>query len=96
MTKKVTNEDLARMMQDGFMEMDKKIDGVDEKVDSLDKKVDSVCTELKEEIQEVNTKVDKVHDTLIHYMDYQSSRNEEFDARITKLETAILEKAHVN
>ena len=78
MTKKVTNEDLARMMQDGFMEMDKKID--------------NVHAELTEEIQEVNTKVDKVHDTLIHYMDYQSSRNEEFDARITKLETAILEK----
>lgn len=77
-------DDLARMMQEGFIETDKRIDAVDQKVNTL-----------QSELKETNTKVNKVHGTVIHYMGYQSSGNEEFEARLAKIESIVFEKEYV-
>ena len=63
--KEVTIEDLAGMVQRGFVQMDNRFDGVDKRLDKIENRLDKVEDRLDSIETELIKKVDKVdHNTL--------------------------------
>jgi len=91
MTKKeVTNEKLARIIQKGFLEMNKKFDGVNDRIDGVNKRVNGfndritkVHKDLKADISGVDRKLTA-----------EVERKDDIDVRIKEVRTrvAVLEK----
>ena len=64
---KITMDDLARIVQDGFLKIDERFDGVEQRLDGVEQRLDNIQANL-------NKKVDRIdHNTL----DYRVEKLEE-------------------
>ncbi|NTV41435.1 MAG: hypothetical protein HGA61_04140 [Candidatus Moranbacteria bacterium] len=78
---KITMDDLARIVQDGFLKIDERFDGVEQRLDGVEQRLDGVEQRLDgveqrlDNIQaNLNKKVDRIdHNTL----DYRVEKLEE-------------------
>lgn len=92
MAKKVTNEKLARMMQNQFSKLNKKIDKVDNKVDNkfdgLETKVDDLKYEfnhLKMKVYDIDYKLDKS----LAKQDTQNTQLKDHEKRVVIVEKKL-------
>jgi len=71
---KITMDDLARIVQDGFLKIDERFDGVEQRLDGVEQRLDGVEQRLDNIQANLNKKVDRIdHNTL----DYRVEKLEE-------------------
>lgn len=71
---KITMNDLARIVQDGFLKIDERFDGVEQRLDGVEQRLDGVEQRLDNIQTNLNKKVDRIdHNTL----DYRVEKLEE-------------------
>lgn len=88
MPKKVTNEKLARMMQNQFSKLNKKIDKVDNKFDGLETKADDLKYEfnhLKMKVYDIDYKLDKS----LSKQDTQNTQLKDHEKRVVIVEKKL-------
>lgn len=66
-TKKMTMDDLARIVQDSFLSVEGRLDGVEEKLDKLEIGVKEVKLDTEDIKAELNKKVDKISHNSLTY-----------------------------
>lgn len=64
MSKEVSNDELARMIAEGFTSMGGRIDKVETRMDSLETKVDDGFSDVNTRITMLSNKVDNLNDSL--------------------------------
>ncbi len=68
MAKNITTEDLARMVQKGFVGIDKRFDAVDKRFDEMNKRFDKIenilITDHQRRIEKLEEKVDYLRNLL--------------------------------
>ncbi len=68
MTKKVTLDDLARMVANGFSEVDTRFDSVENRLESVEIKLESVDSRLEEvegRLKTVERNISYIHDHVV-------------------------------
>jgi len=90
MTETMDIDTLGRMMADGFLTLEKRMDGMDERFDGLEKRMDGLETrmlgleqtmgDLRQEVLETNRHIDHI---ILPAIDSQGSRIKRLELKIT-------------
>ncbi len=88
----ITNNELARMVQEGFAHIDDRFKMIDERFESVDdqlSRVDRRFDIVDERFKDLEAKVDSVQMTLLHHMDAEATHRGQLEHRITVIEKQL-------